>query len=75
MAHGHNAIVLSALGCGAFANPPAHIAELFAEVIAGSGFRFADRHILFAILDDRNANRADNPHAKFAPFRELLHNS
>jgi uncharacterized protein (TIGR02452 family) len=26
--HGHDAVVLGALGCGAFGNPPRHIAEV-----------------------------------------------
>jgi uncharacterized protein (TIGR02452 family) len=30
---GHDALVLSALGCGAFACPPRHIAALFKEAI------------------------------------------
>ena len=31
--YGHDAIVLSAFGCGAYRNPPAHMARLFSEVI------------------------------------------
>lgn len=31
--HGHDSLVLGALGCRAFKNPPAHIAELFHEVM------------------------------------------
>ena len=72
LAHGHNAVVLSALGCGAFANPPSHIAELFAEEIDRGGYRHAYRHILFAIIDDHNANRPDSPRGNLAPFREVL---
>jgi uncharacterized protein (TIGR02452 family) len=30
--YGHGALVLSAFGCGAFANPPHHVALLFREV-------------------------------------------
>lgn len=33
LAHGHDAIVLSAFGCGAFANPPEHLAEIFRECL------------------------------------------
>jgi uncharacterized protein (TIGR02452 family) len=69
LAHGHNAIVLSALGCGAFANPPAHVAELFLETIVEGGFRYAYRHMLFAIIDDHNAGRGHNPEGNLAPFR------
>ena len=31
--HGHDAVVLSAFGCGAFKNPPAHIAEICHELL------------------------------------------
>ncbi|KAI9591194.1 hypothetical protein BDF19DRAFT_499522 [Syncephalis fuscata] len=31
--HGHDAIVLSALGCGAYGNPPADVAAAFYDVI------------------------------------------
>ena len=31
--HKHDSLVLSALGCGAFKNPPGHIAQLFLSVI------------------------------------------
>ena len=71
--HGHNAVVLSALGCGAFASPPGHVAELFAEEIERGGFRYAYRHILFAVLDDHNAVRPGSPDGNFRPFRKALH--
>jgi hypothetical protein len=31
--HGHDAIILSAFGCGAFKNPPEQIAEIFKELL------------------------------------------
>ena len=34
--HGHDSIVLSAFGCGAFRNPPEHMADLFKELLVGS---------------------------------------
>lgn len=70
--HGHNAVVLSALGCGAFANPPGHMAELFAEEIERGGYRYAYRQVLFAILDDANARRIDNPEGNLTPFRRVF---
>jgi uncharacterized protein (TIGR02452 family) len=34
-AHGHDAVVLGAFGCGAFRNPAGHMARLFREVGVG----------------------------------------
>ncbi|CAF4942118.1 unnamed protein product, partial [Rotaria magnacalcarata] len=31
--HQHDCLILSALGCGAFRNPPDHVAKLFRSVI------------------------------------------
>jgi len=47
---GAKAVVLGALGCGAFANPPEQISQIFANVI----HRFAGvfEYIYFAILSD-----------------------
>lgn len=52
---GHTSIVLSAFGCGAYNNPPYHIAELFKASIAKFGQHF--KYIIFAIIDDSNAMR------------------
>ena len=64
---GHDAIVLSAFGCGAFANPPDHVAQLFQEVIEGE-FQGHYAVILFAIINDQNAGRAHNRDGNVAPF-------
>ena len=32
LAHGHDAVVLGAFGCGAFRNPAQHVSQLFKEV-------------------------------------------
>ncbi len=66
--HGHDSLVLGALGCGAFANPPRHIARLFHEVMNEEEFRNKYRLIVFAVLDDHNAHRSHNPEGNFAPF-------
>jgi len=52
--HGHDALVLSALGCGAFRCPPAHVAELFKEALENE-FKGAFKRIVFAIYNDHNA--------------------
>ena len=46
---GHDALVLGALGCGAWGNPPAHVAEIFRSVLADYTGVF--KTIVFAILD------------------------
>jgi hypothetical protein len=51
---GHDSLVLGALGCGAFQNPPKHIAELFEEVIHEFAGRF--KMIIFAVIDDHNSS-------------------
>ena len=48
--HGHDALVLGAMGCGSFHNPPKHVAQLFHEVINEPEFRNKFRHLTFAIL-------------------------
>jgi uncharacterized protein (TIGR02452 family) len=47
-AQANDVLILSALGCGAFGCPPAHVAMLFKKVIAENIGRF--RKIIFAIL-------------------------
>lgn len=68
--HGHDSLVLGALGCGAFRNPPAHVARLFHEVFEEPEFKDKYRFIVFAILDDHNTHKAHNPHGNFVPFAE-----
>jgi len=70
--HGHADLVLSAWGCGAFRNPPHHVARLFRETLAEPGLAGAFRRVVFAILDDHNAVRPESPEGNLAPFaREL----
>ncbi len=66
---GHDSLVLSALGCGAFANPPAHIAKLFHQVILEDEFRQAFRLIDFAILDGYRTGLRHNPEGNLLPFQ------
>lgn len=70
--HGHDAIVLGAFGCGAFVNPPRHIAELFREVISEDEFRNKYWKIVFAILEDHNSNERVNPNGNLLPFMEVF---
>ncbi|HOH59573.1 MAG TPA: TIGR02452 family protein [Candidatus Cloacimonadota bacterium] len=70
--HAHDALVLSAFGCGAFANPPHHVARLFREVLNEEEFEKAFRLIVFAVIDDHNAHREHNPQGNLLPFQEVF---
>jgi hypothetical protein len=61
-------IVLSALGCGAFGNPPELVAAAFKRSIADSNLK----RVVFAIAEDHNSrgNLEHNPRGNFAPFQE-----
>lgn len=48
-------LVLGALGCGAFHNPPAHVARLFKEVLDEYEFRGLFKAVVFGVLDDHNS--------------------
>lgn len=64
LAERHDSLVLSALGCGAFHNPPHHVALIFCSVI--EQFQGWFKHITFAILDDHNASRQGGNVGPFA---------
>ena len=68
--HGHDSLVLGALGCGAFCNPPRHIARLFHEVIEEQEFKDKYKYIVFAILEDHNSHKEHNKEGNFRPFKE-----
>ena len=70
LVHGHDSLVLGALGCGAFRNPPRHVARLFHEVMDEMEFKNKYRCIVFAILDDHNSHQKHNPEGNFKPFAE-----
>ncbi len=66
--HRHDSLVLGAWGCGAFCNPPAHIARLFHEVMNEPEFKNKFRKIVFAIIEDHNSRKAHNPQGNYLPF-------
>ncbi|CAF3290539.1 unnamed protein product [Rotaria sp. Silwood2] len=68
--HNHDCLVLSAFGCGAFRNPPKHVATIFKSVIEQYGGFF--KKICFAIIDDHNTGQEFNPHGNFRPFQEVF---
>ncbi|MBR5661854.1 MAG: TIGR02452 family protein [Bacteroidales bacterium] len=65
----HDSLVLSAMGCGAFANPPAHIAKLFHQVIEEPEFKDVFRLIVFSILDGYRTGMSHNPEGNLLPFQ------
>uniref|UniRef100_A0A1D1Z9Q6 Phosphoribosylformylglycinamidine cyclo-ligase n=1 Tax=Anthurium amnicola TaxID=1678845 RepID=A0A1D1Z9Q6_9ARAE len=76
----HDAIVLSAFGCGAFANPPSAIAQLFYEVISKEYFGDKEnlpktyKNISFAIFDDIGAKQWENGEGNLLPFKRRFAN-
>jgi len=68
----HRHLVLSALGCGAYANPPKHIAELFRQILWEAEFEDRFDLVTFAIFDDQNSRKAHNPEGNLAPFRAVF---
>lgn len=69
---GHTKLVLGAFGCGAFCNPPKHVALLFKEVLDLPEFKNAFEEICFAILDDGNTGKQHNPEGNYKPFLEVF---
>ena len=67
--NGHDSLVLSAFGCGAFSNPPAAIARLFHETLLEKEFRDRYRLVDFAILDGYRTGMSHNPEGNFLPFQ------
>lgn len=63
LAYGHDAIVLGAWGCGAFRNPPEHMAEIFDAVLHEPEFENKFRVVRFAVIEDHNSR-----HSNYAPF-------
>ena len=53
--HGVQHLVLCAFGCGAFRNPPDHIARLYKRALSLPMFNGAFRHVCFAIIEDHNS--------------------
>ena len=65
MKNGCRRIVLGAFGCGAFANPPTEVVELWRDVLEEKEFKGWWEAILFAVLDGK---RDDN----FTVFKMVL---
>lgn len=70
--HQHDCVILSAFGCGAYGNPPHHMAQLFKEVITENDFAGRFKAIIFAIIDDHNAWKPHNPLGNLIPFQDVF---
>lgn len=68
----HNCLVLSAFGCGAFGNPPGHMAQLFKEVFNETEFKNRFASVIFAIVDDHNSRQEHNPVGNVLPFAKVF---
>jgi uncharacterized protein (TIGR02452 family) len=68
----HDCLVLGAFGCGAFANPPNHMAELFKEVLFEKEFAIRFKLIVFSIFEDHNSKKEHNPNGNVLPFLEVF---
>ena len=66
--HNNDCLVLSAFGCGAYRNPPEHIAEIFRDVFNENEFSGRFKMVVFAIIDDHNTWTEHNPTGNVIPF-------
>ena len=53
-------LVLCAFGCGAFRNPPEHMAEIFVQCLAEPAAKGYFEKVTFAIIDDHNSPGGGN---------------
>lgn len=67
---GHDAIVLSAFGCGAFRNPPQRVAEIFKHLLT-STFVNCFKIVVFAIFNDHNS-RKNGGEGNVIPFESVF---
>lgn len=65
---GQENLVLGAIGCGAFHNPPKHVAELFREILCEHEFYGAFKKICFAVKTSHTSKGDTN----FSAFKESL---
>ncbi len=70
--NGHDSIVLSAFGCGAFKNPPNHMARLFKGVFEEDEFKNRFKLVVFYTIDDHNSWKKHNPKGNILPFLEVF---
>ncbi|CAF3223214.1 unnamed protein product [Rotaria socialis] len=67
----HDTVILSAFGCGAFRNPPRHIAKLFHKLISEK-YSQSFKYLIFAIIDDHNSMKSHNQDGNIKPFADIF---
>jgi len=72
--NGHDSLVLSAFGCGAYGTPPEQMAKLFNNIIGSKRYKGAFKAIHFAIIDVPSTNGAHNPQGNLKPFEDVFKN-
>ena len=65
----HDAVVLSAFGCGYNKAPPTTIASLFYKIIA-SNFPNSFKHVVFGIIDNETTFQKHNPKGNYNTFQD-----
>lgn len=70
--NGHDTLVLSAFGCGAYGTPPEQMAKFFYDTINSKRYKGAFKVIRFAIIDLPSTNGAHNPNGNIKPFQDIF---
>lgn len=60
-------VILGAFGCGAFKNPPAHMAEIMMDIIQNE-YPHAFKKVVFSVMKDSGDGNEHNPEGNFKPF-------
>jgi uncharacterized protein (TIGR02452 family) len=55
--NGHTVLILSAFGCGAYMNPPGHIARLFRQALQSPTYQGRFSQVIFAIIDSESNSK------------------
>merc|ERR1711916_217500 len=66
---GHDAIVITAFGCGYNCTPPQAVAAVFRDLLTGK-FSNTYKHVTFAIVEDENCMKTHNPNGNLGPFQQ-----
>lgn len=72
--NGHTKLILGALGCGVFSNPPTDVAECFLEVFKEKEFRGGWwEDVVFAVMDNARGNEGGKDGTgNFGQFHRVL---